>query len=471
MSRKNTQFWHDIAAILDFLLVLLAFVFAIALHKGLDRVFPETWFSDFDLFWHNFWLCILADFVWLIALDVHRFYSTSPIAARRHAFLALLKSAFLALVSLLGILYVARIHYIPRSLLVLHSVFALLLVYLRVAVLQPLLRFLERSRRLLLLGDPADYPAVAAWLASPDHGAPYTVVGFLVHPAAAAPAPDELPATGSSDTFLDYIHSNVVDSVLVLPGAVPRATVSEWLRQCAEEGIDAILPIPAYRPAIGTLEMDAFDSVPYLLFSTVPPSSWGLAIKRVFDIAASGLALLFLSPLFLLISILIRRSSPGPAFFSQIRCTRHGRTFRMYKFRTMVQNAEDIRASLDELNEVSGPVFKMKNDPRVTPVGRFLRKYSLDELPQLVNVFKGDMSIVGPRPPIPAEVALYEPWQRRRLSMRSGCTCLWQIGGRNQLSFEDWMRLDLQYIDSWSLALDLKIILRTFSAIFRGTGL
>ena len=471
MSRKASKFWCDIAAILDFLLVLLAFVFAIAFHKGLDRAFPATWFSDFDLFWDNFWLCILTAFVWLIALDVGKLYTVSPIAARRHSFLAILKAAFISLVSVLGILYVARIHYIPRSLLVLHAFFALLLVYIRVVAIQPLLRFLERSRRLLLLGDPADYPAITAWLASPDHGAPYTVVGFLVHPDTATPPPEDATVTGSSNDFLDYIHSNVVDSVLVLPGTLPRATVSEWLHQCSAEGIDAILPIPAYRPSIGTLEMDSFDAVPYLLYSTVPPSGWGLAVKRLFDIAASGLALFFLSPLFLLISVLIRRSSPGPAFFSQIRCTRHGRTFRMYKFRTMVQNAEDIRASLDELNEVSGPVFKMKNDPRITPVGRFLRKYSLDELPQLINVFKGDMSIVGPRPPIPAEVALYEPWQRRRLSMRSGCTCLWQIGGRNQLSFEDWMRLDLQYIDSWSLALDLKIILRTFSAIFRGTGL
>ena len=472
MSRKTSKFWYDIAAILDFLFVLLAFVFAIALHKGLDRLLPATWFSDFDLFWNNFWLCLLSAIVWLIALDFGRVYSASPIAARRNSFLQILKAAFLSLVTVLGVLYIARIHYIPRSLLVIHAFFALLLVWLRVIAIQPLLRFLERSRRLLLLGDPADYPAIAPWLASPDHGAPYTVVGFLANPSASIPPPDDCPpATGSSDAFLDFIHSNVVDAVLVLPGATPRATVAEWLHQCAEEGIDAILPIPSFRPTIGTFEMDAFDSVPYLLFSTVPPSGWGLAIKRLFDIVASALAIVLLSPLFLLIAILIRRSSPGPAFFTQIRCTRHGRTFRMVKFRTMVQNAEDIRASLDELNEVSGPVFKMKNDPRVTPVGRFLRKYSLDELPQLFNVFKGDMSLVGPRPPIPDEVALYEPWQRRRLSMRSGCTCLWQVGGRNQLSFDEWMRLDLQYIDTWSLALDAKIILKTFAALFRGTGL
>ena len=135
-----------------------------------------------------------------------------------------------------------------------------------------------------------------------------------------------------------------------------------------------------------------------------------------------------------------------------------------------VRPAEEIRGQLEAQNEVSGPVFKIKNDPRVTPVGRFLRKYSLDELPQLWNVFRGDMSIVGPRPPIPAEVAQYENWQRRRLSMRGGCTCLWQIGTRNDMEFEEWMRLDLKYIDTWSLALDLKIIAKTFGVMFRGTG-
>jgi lipopolysaccharide/colanic/teichoic acid biosynthesis glycosyltransferase len=193
-------------------------------------------------------------------------------------------------------------------------------------------------------------------------------------------------------------------------------------------------------------------------------------IKRVLDLILSALALVFLSPVLLGILLVIRVTSPGPTFFVQRRSTLRGREFNMYKFRTMVANAEEIRQDLDHRNEVSGPVFKIKDDPRVTPFGRWLRRYSLDELPQLWNVLKGDMAIVGPRPPIPAEVAKYENWQRRRLSMRSGCTCLWQIGGRNQLSFEDWMKLDLKYIDTWSLALDFQIMFKTLGAILRGTG-
>jgi len=157
-------------------------------------------------------------------------------------------------------------------------------------------------------------------------------------------------------------------------------------------------------------------------------------------------------------------------FFRQWRCGLRGRRFLLYKLRTMVENAEALRPQLAHLNVMDGPVFKAPRDPRVTRVGRFLRRFSLDEVPQLWNVLKGDMSLVGPRPPLPEEVAHYEPWQRRRLAMKPGLTCLWQISGRTELSFAQWMALDLAYIDSWSLALDLKILVKTIPAVLRGRG-
>ena len=279
-----------------------------------------------------------------------------------------------------------------------------------------------------------------------------------------------LPCLGSLFDFPSVLHSNVVDAAIVLSSGAPADQIESVLSQCATEGVEIWL-LPAQLPHAPTLPvLDDFDGRPMLVFSQNDHPAWGLALKRLGDILISAALLLLLSPLFLLFAILVKRSSPGPVFFSQIRSTRHGRTFPMYKFRTMVANAEALRATLADQNEVTGPVFKIKNDPRVTPIGRFLRRYSLDELPQLWNVLRGDMSLVGPRPPIPAEVEQYEPWQRRRLSMRSGCTCLWQVGGRNALSFEDWMRLDLQYIDNWSLFLDFKILAKTLSAMIRGTG-
>ena len=166
----------------------------------------------------------------------------------------------------------------------------------------------------------------------------------------------------------------------------------------------------------------------------------------------------------------MKLTSRGPVLFRQERVGLHGRTFGMLKFRSMVTNAEELKARLMAQNEMSGPVFKMKHDPRITRIGRFIRKYSIDELPQLLNVLRGDMSIVGPRPPVPSEVAKYEAWQRRRLSVRPGLTCVWQVSGRNQISFEEWMLLDMRYIDHWSLAQDFNLILKTVPVVLTGRG-
>jgi exopolysaccharide biosynthesis polyprenyl glycosylphosphotransferase len=192
--------------------------------------------------------------------------------------------------------------------------------------------------------------------------------------------------------------------------------------------------------------------------------------KRIFDVLVSALALAALAPLFLAIAVAIKLDSPGPVLFRQRRVGLHGRAFWLYKFRSMVQGAERMLADLQDRNEMDGPVFKMREDPRVTRVGRWLRRSSLDELPQFWNVLHGDMSVVGPRPPIPGEVKQYESWQRKRLAVRPGITCTWQISGRNEVEFEKWMQLDLHYIENWSLWHDLKIVLLTLPAVIRGRG-
>jgi exopolysaccharide biosynthesis polyprenyl glycosylphosphotransferase len=182
------------------------------------------------------------------------------------------------------------------------------------------------------------------------------------------------------------------------------------------------------------------------------------------------LLLVLLMPLMIVIGLLVKLTSVGPIIYRQVRCGLYGRKFVLYKFRSMHQGAEDVLWEIRHLNEMDGPVFKMRNDPRVTPFGRFLRKSSIDELPQLWNVIKGDMSLVGPRAPLPEEVKEYTRWQRRRLSVKPGITCLWQVSGRNEIDFHEWMKLDLQYIDNWSLLLDLKILLRTFPVVLLGKG-
>lgn len=230
--------------------------------------------------------------------------------------------------------------------------------------------------------------------------------------------------------------------------------------------------LPAYSVRLGRAQPVASRAVAdgflhYVTGSVTPEEQ---VMKRLLDILASAAALWLLFPFLLLVVALVKLTSPGPVFFRQLRVGLHGKKFHMLKFRSMVANAEALKASLAAKNEQAGPVFKMKRDPRVTPLGRVLRKYSIDELPQLVNVLRGDMTLVGPRPPVPQEVAQYEPWQRRRLSVPPGLTCLWQVSGRNEVGFEDWMYLDLQYIDHWSVSQDIGLLLKTVPAVVSGRG-
>jgi len=213
------------------------------------------------------------------------------------------------------------------------------------------------------------------------------------------------------------------------------------------------------------------DNIPFITFETAPSHQWQLFMKRLIDLFISGLGIILLSIPLLAVALLIRLTSKGPALFLQKRIGLNGRKFVLFKFRTMQADAQRRRAKLESLNMMNGPVFKMKDDPRITGLGKFLRKFSIDELPQLLNVFRGEMSLVGPRPAVYKEVLQYEHWQRRRLSMRPGITCLWQVSGRNKIAdFSEWMKLDLQYVDSWSLWLDFKILMQTIPVVIFGIG-
>jgi exopolysaccharide biosynthesis polyprenyl glycosylphosphotransferase len=240
---------------------------------------------------------------------------------------------------------------------------------------------------------------------------------------------------------------------------------------CETLGIDLTVPVDLFDTRAAHVVRRDVAGLPAISFSLHGRHAlWQLALKRGFDIAGALSVLLVTFPVWLLAAIAIKLDSPGPVFFVQPRCGRYGREFPFLKFRTMATDAEARKAELHKLNEQSGPVFKMARDPRVTRVGRLLRKYSIDELPQLLNVLAGHMSLVGPRPPVPAEVEKYELDHRGRLSMRPGLTCLWQVSGRNEIEFEDWVKLDIEYVERWSLLLDLQILLATVPAVVSGRG-
>jgi len=276
---------------------------------------------------------------------------------------------------------------------------------------------------------------------------------------------------GSIDELSHLITNTQVDEVVFV---VPRKWIdrlNDAVLVCEKVGIKARLAADFFPHQIAQTAIEEIDGRPLLTFNPTPHPAGARLMKQALDLFLAPVMLILSAPLFAIAAIGIKLTSRGPVLFKQERCGLNGRKFKMLKFRTMVHNAEELKHRVTHMNEMSGPVFKAKDDPRVTRFGRFLRKFSLDELPQLINVLQGDMSIVGPRPPVPEEVALYDLSERRRLSMKPGLTCLWQVKGRNNTDFDEWMKLDLQYIDNWSLLLDFKILLLTLPAVIAGTGM
>jgi exopolysaccharide biosynthesis polyprenyl glycosylphosphotransferase len=265
------------------------------------------------------------------------------------------------------------------------------------------------------------------------------------------------------------LRQHVVDEIIFAVGSESLANLEEVFLLCDEEGVRTRVAVDFFPHVNSTVSLDRFGATPLLTFTAAPYDEIRLLVKRLTDIAIAAAGLVVLAPFMAAIGILIRLTSPGPVIFRQVRCGLNGRRFLFYKFRSMCQNAEELKPALEHLN-TRETVFKIPHDPRLTSIGRYLRKFSIDEWPQLWNVLRGDMSLVGPRPAVPGEVDRYQRWQRRRLRMRPGLTCLWAISGRDNVDFETWMKLDMQYIDNWSLALDWKILLRTIPHVLMGHG-
>ncbi len=302
----------------------------------------------------------------------------------------------------------------------------------------------------------------------------YRVIGFADHEWAGM---DGFRRSGNQlvcdlDGIPEFVRNNVVDEVVIaLPLRSFYGCASQIAALCEKQGIvvrflPRIFNLDRARPTAEDLAGD-----PLLTLSSGPLDGWPVFLKRTLDLVLSAMLLTILSPLLLVTAVLIKLTSTGPVFFRQRRIGLNKRQFWIYKFRTMVVDAEKRMAELEKFNEASGPVFKIRDDPRITPIGRFLRTTSIDELPQLFNVLKGDMSLVGPRPlPLRDYQGFDQDWHRRRFSVRPGITCLWQVYGRSSIPFEKWMELDMQYIDEWSLWLDLKILAGTIPAVLKGSG-
>jgi exopolysaccharide biosynthesis polyprenyl glycosylphosphotransferase len=376
----------------------------------------------------------------------------------------------LALVFFALIGFVFKVSSLSRLFILVYVFTTLVLMVLTRIIVRLLLYSIRRqgwdSRTRIIVGDG---PSARKYLYNVIRYKKYgiRVVGYLAEEPGGLGA--QVRYLGNLESLADVLSAHKVDGVVcALPVTHPRTEYV--IQQCEIQGVSVELILDSLSSRIATSRVIQTGDLSRLVLSPIPHTPLALAMKRITDVVISAIGLVLTSPLFVIIGLAIKLDDGGPVFFSQERAGLHGRTFKMYKFRSMVVDAEQRRNELLHLNEMSGPVFKVRNDPRVTRVGRFLRKTSLDELPQLWNVLKGDMSLVGPRPPLPSEVDQYDYHHRRRLSVKPGITCLWQISGRNNIDFDRWMDLDMAYIDNWSYWQDWKIIFRTIPAVLKRDG-
>jgi len=298
------------------------------------------------------------------------------------------------------------------------------------------------------------------------------LTGFLAPERGAAPDEIRLGTTYKVYPIADLPHllrNHVIDEIIFSVGSETLAGLEDVFLLCDEEGVRTRVAVDFFPHVNSEVYLERLGFTPLLTFSAAPHDEIRLLAKRALDVVIAAAGLLVLLPFMGAVVLLVRLTSPGPAIFKQVRCGLNGRRFLFYKFRSMIAGAEHMKADLMHLS-MRQTAIKIPDDPRLTKLGRYLRKFSIDEWPQLWNVLKGDMSLVGPRPAVPDEVEQYQTWQRRRLRMRPGLTCLWALAGRDNLDFESWMKMDMQYIDNWSLALDWKIILRTIPRVLTGHG-
>jgi exopolysaccharide biosynthesis polyprenyl glycosylphosphotransferase len=448
--------------------------FALAYWARLQFITLQPLYPDSNYLW----IVPYAVVLWLVVGVVTGTYREIQEENLLRSFWDPFKAAFLGTMILFATIFAFKLVYISRLFLALYAFILLLaMIAFRLATRRlgdPLRRTFGGYREFLLVGDAPSVAQVAKAIEANERRG-MRIFGFArIGAAAENPQPvaelrREYPVY-SLGQLPELIRRHVIDEVVFAAAKGDMEKIEDAFLLCEEEGVKTRVLLNFFPQVVSRVYLDRLEEMPLLTFTTTPENEYLLLLKRVLDFTMALVLLIILSPLLLLLALLIRVTSAGPVFYRQVRCGLGGRKFTVYKFRSMHAGADLRREELAALNELDGPVFKIRNDPRCTTAGRFMRKFSLDELPQLFNILKGDMSFVGPRPPLPEEVEKYAGWQRRRLRMQPGLTCLWALEGRNQLNFRRWMELDMEYIDNWSPTLDLKILLKTIPVVLLGRG-
>ncbi len=463
MLQRDRQIRTQMHQITDACLFAASFWLALSLRGsqtfsswlGMNPIPPE-WAEKFV------WLYFALGFAAPLVLETQGFYNRPAVNLRKALFWPLLRGSLLVTVGMVLLMFYFKAPTL-RGVSFIFIVFSCALVWLKeellLAVLHSHLAKAQYKRRIILAGSHAETARL--------HKLMQAQAGDEIEVAAEFNLGESPP-----QMLIEMLHEHSVSGVLVSATHAQFERVENVIKLCEVEGVEAWLVADFFATQIARASFDELFGHPLIVFRSTPETSWQMLAKLLLDFFGALLLLLVFALPMLAIAMLIKLTSAGPVMFRQQRSGLNGAPFTIFKFRTMTSNAEQLKHELAAMNEMSGPVFKVTNDPRITPFGRFLRKFSLDELPQLFNVLRGEMSLVGPRPLPVDEVRRFNDLaHRRRLSVKPGLTCLWQISGRNKISdFRDWVRLDLQYIDTWSIWLDLVILLLTVPVVLLGTG-
>lgn len=465
MLQRDRQIRTQVQQLADASLFAMSFWLAYCLRQlpafstmlGLDIIQP-------DAFSQNVWLYFALVPAAPLVLESQGFYNRPVVGRRRSIFWPLLKACFIVTIGLVLMVFLfKKSEFAPRGVMVLFGILSFVLVWLKEEAMALALRSglakAQYRRRIILAGIPSETARLKREILAQ--------IGDGIEVSA------EFNLAGSTvQELIELLHQHSVSGVLVTARHAQMERVESIIQLCEVEGVEAWLAADFFATQIARASFDQILGHPLLVFRSTPESSWEMVAKMLLDFFGALVLIILSAPLLLVLAVLVKLTSPGPVFFRQQRSGLNGAPFEIFKFRTMTSNAEQLKHELAAMNEMTGPVFKVTNDPRITTFGKWLRQWSLDELPQLFNVLRSEMSLVGPRPLPVDEVRRFSDLaHRRRLSVKPGLTCLWQIKGRNQISdFREWVRLDLEYIDNWSIWLDLKILLLTLPAVLRGTG-
>ena len=467
--------------ILDAFIVALAFAYAFFLRQYFHTYYSLDIFSSVQVV--NYMpvslkkysvVLFLAVFVWGGMLYLNNMYGSMRRKALLEIIWIVIKSAFFSVVVFGAMIFFFKLKFVSRMFFAIFMTVSPVFILLEKIAVFNIMHYVRKQgynfRRLLIVGTGR---RAANFIDKVKNRSEWglKILGVVCdEPGREVKNVKGIDVIGTIGDMPSILSERVVDEVVFV---VPRSRlnyIEKAIYTCELKGVKATVAVDLFNLKLAKSRQTEIDGMPLLTFETTVAREWEFFIKRAADVVFSGCALIILSPLFVFTALMVKLTSYGPVLFVQKRVGLNGRKFALYKFRTMYKRASEKLTELEVMNEMSGPVFKMKKDPRITRVGKILRKFSIDEFPQFFNVLLGHMSLIGPRPPLPEEVAKYEFWQSRRLSMRPGLTCLWQISGRNKVDFNEWMKLDLKYMDNWSLWIDFKIFVKTIPVVLFGIG-